>query len=277
MWRQKVLLGEGVADAVRVTEKERQLMEEGKRREPFARAYFSRAHGYRVFTTGMWVHPLDQRISASPDGCVVTEHGLVPLEIKSPSNGAHIDLVREHKDTLQLQTQIQCMGAPYGYLYYYYSENDERNRLIWVPSSREQWVEIVALVDDFLGYVNGRQPPAAVYRLSERQSIITRYRHKYAEFTTTLELLYCASPFWRKAAQDRDDRGCNTSASSAVIELKPAAKAANKRGAPQESGAPAERASEAARAAGVCHKRTCTEDSSSGSAGSQRDADADFF
>lgn len=262
LWRQKAM-GEQPRFSARALE----LMDEGKRREPEARAYFCRAHGYRAFTTGMWVHPMDQRISASPDALLVTEHGLVPLEIKSPCDNAIVDLEREHKDTLQLQAQIQCVGAPYGYLYYYYSEDDERNRLIWVPASDAQWLEIVALVDDFLGYVCGRQAPPAQCRLSEREYIIKRYKLKYAQFTTTLELLYsgrCALT----CAKDSNDRGSHAAKASAVVVAAIPA-ATHKRGAPQEGGKDAEEAAKRARPFGLDDKWPCPEDSSSGSAGSQ--------
>lgn len=262
LWRQKAL-GEQPRFSARALE----LMEEGKRREPEARTYFCRAHGYRAFTTGMWVHPLDQRISASPDALLVTEHGLVPLEIKSPDSTTLVNLQREHKDTLQLQTQIQCVGAPYGYLYYYYSEGDERNSLIWVPASDTQWMEIVALVDDFLGYVCGGQPPPVQCRLSEREYIIKRYKLKYAQFTTSLELLYCGRCAL-SCAKDSDNRGSHsTKASTVVVEAIPAA--TNKRGAPQEGGKGTEETTKRARPAGLCDEWPHAEDSSGGSAGSQ--------
>lgn len=263
LWRQKALDIKPSHTAYAL-----ELMRNGTEREPEARQYLIDAYEFCLYTTGMWVHPLDQRISASPDAVAVTEQGLVPVEIKSPDMSTIITLEREHKDTLQLQTQIQCMGAAYGYLYYYYSADDERNRLIWVPSSRTQWTEIVALVDDFLGYVSGHQPPPTKCTDSERTHIIKRYQLKYAQFTSTLSLIYCGRPALT-CAKDRNNRGDQASAASAIVELKGACKATNKRGAPQESGKDPEAAAKRTRPSGGGDEWPHAKDSGSGGAGSQ--------
>ena len=139
-----------------------QLIKHGRDWEPVARAEFAKMMQCVVVETGMWVHPIDQRLSASPDGLVVSVDGLLPLEIKCPNNNTRIDDRRRHKDSLQLQTQIQCTGAPYGFLFYFYPEAPEQWDVSVYFENWEQWMDIVSHADWFMACLQGRQFPKSV-------------------------------------------------------------------------------------------------------------------
>ena len=134
-----------------------ELIKHGQDWEAPARQSFSLIMDYPVMQTGIWVHPIDQRLSASPDGLVVTPDGLIPLEIKCPNTNTIVDDRRRHKDSLQLQTQIQCVGAPYGFLFYFFPDFPELCEIICYQENWEQWMDIVAHSDWFISCVWAQQ------------------------------------------------------------------------------------------------------------------------
>lgn len=135
------------------------LMKHGRDWEPYARREFEKLMQCPVIETGMWVHPIDQRLSASPDGLMLSCDGFLPLEIKCPNNNTQITEKRRHKDSLQLQTQIQCVGAPYGFLFYFYPDAPEKWEISCYLENWEQWMDIVAHADWMMACVKARQFP----------------------------------------------------------------------------------------------------------------------
>lgn len=146
----------------------------GKHFERYARRYFEETHELKVYETGLWVHPVEQRIAASPDGLFMSSAGHIPVEFKCPYKATTpISAARVHKDSLQMQTAIQCCGAPYGVLMYYWHDHDQPDAIaecFLIENNPSHWLQIVAHVDWFLSLVN--DPSAALivdYSLNRRR------------------------------------------------------------------------------------------------------------
>ncbi len=139
----------------------------GKYYEPYARAYFEHEFGVKVQETGLWVHPVDQRIAASPDGLFMSAAGHVPVEFKCPYRAMPpMKPERVHKDSLQLQTAIQCCDAPYGVLMYYWHRIETGGEPVvecyLIENNHSHWLQIVAHVDWFLSLVADSTAPLQV-------------------------------------------------------------------------------------------------------------------
>lgn len=158
------------------------MIDEGKRREPLARQWFSSEYNCPVMETGLWVHPVDQRLSASPDAlCWMAPYGQVPLEIKCPfDKRTKITNTRVHKDSLQLQTQIQCTQSQCGFLLYFYAPDDPDNLVFFVQSDWSLWLEIVAHAHWFIGLLQKEERPL---NLSGQYDLnIKRYATEFIEY-----------------------------------------------------------------------------------------------
>lgn len=140
------------------------LFDHGKEMEPAALDFFARSlrpHA-RVEKTGIWLLRQDPRIGATPDAKVTEANGMVvPLEIKCPYRDAYVPCPqRESKDLLQLQTQMEAMEAPYGYLLYYWSPT--QYSLIVKRRNSEHWAAIYWRAWVFLDYAqHDEEPPRA--------------------------------------------------------------------------------------------------------------------
>lgn len=206
----------------------------GKRFEQFARAWFEKEFAVRVQQTGLWVHPVDQRISASPDGLIMSSAGHIPVEFKCPYRAASpIKPQRVHKDSLQLQTTIQCTGAAYGLLVYYW--NDDLTEVYFIENNPSHWLQIVAHVDWFLSLVNdstaalivdyslnrrryaelvqqyfiaARQTDSGASLLQERLTAAGKRRRHSGEEGEAGGATACASP--KRAARERDEEGIDS-------------------------------------------------------------------
>lgn len=186
----------------------RMAMAHGKYYEPYAREEFLSKTALQGVETGMWVHPVDQRLSASPDALIWTNVGHVPLEIKCPYQAKEVTPERFHKDSLQLQTAIQCTGAPYGFLFYWFGHKDERNEYSVVFANPDVWHEIVALARHFIELVDS---PVTFY-LIDYATQLQRYENERAEAKySCTNRKRCLDP--PSAARKRNDCGPETARS----------------------------------------------------------------
>jgi putative phage-type endonuclease len=85
-------------------------MQEGKDREPLARAAYEFQHDVTVELVGFVPHPMIEQAGCSPDG-LVGDQGLI--EIKCPQQAAHFDTLingipSRYED--QMQMQMACTG-----------------------------------------------------------------------------------------------------------------------------------------------------------------------
>ncbi len=165
------------------------IMKRGQELEPLARLNFTERTGITLVQTGMWIHPIDQRLSASPDALCVTIDGLCPLEIKCPVPTTLVDDRRRHKDSLQLQTQIQCTAAPYGFLFYFFPDEPERCEITLYLADWEQWLDIVAHSDWFINCVYNRVIPKASLTEKEYEQNRSRYMLQQDEYWRFLKQL----------------------------------------------------------------------------------------
>lgn len=142
------------------------LFDHGKATEPDAIAAFCALRpNARVEKTGIWLLEMDPRIGATPDALVRENGHVVPLEVKCPYDADYVpDESRRSKDLVQLRTQIECVGAPYGYLFYYH--RDGQMEMILARRDPDYWADIYRAACVFLEYVRrDEQPP----RLSNAQ------------------------------------------------------------------------------------------------------------
>lgn len=161
------------------------MLDEGKRREPVARNWFSSEYNCPVMETGLWVHPVDQRIAASPDALAWMPElgGQVPLELKCPyDKRTKITSARVHKDSLQLQTQIQCTGAQCGFLVYFYAVDDPDNLVFFVQQDWSLWLEIVAHCHWFIDSIRQCENNPHLLEIDYNDHI-KRYSDEFIAFT----------------------------------------------------------------------------------------------
>ena len=162
----------------------------GKYWEPYARRWFELQFGVKVQETGLWVHPVDQRIAASPDGLFLSAAGHVPVEFKCPYRAKPgIKPERVHKDSLQLQTAIQCCDAPYGVLVYYWHDQlvladgsvvqqpQPTTECYLIENNHSHWLQIVAHVDWFLSLVADSTAPLQVNYSQNRLRYAKLFQH----------------------------------------------------------------------------------------------------
>lgn len=111
--------------------------------------------GYTVVASpGVFVHPKDCTIAASPDGLVMgpDEKLVATLEIKCPYTGswwlksAFEMFSKKPQYYLQVQAQLQCTGAEFGFFYVYWlptesqdSQPEETFKLIQVRRDDVLW------------------------------------------------------------------------------------------------------------------------------------------
>lgn len=148
------------------------LLDHGKATEPEAIEVFASQVRPQslVVKTGIWLLPSDVRIGATPDA-VVSEEGVdVPLEVKCPYDADYVVTAgRRLKDVIQVRTQMECMNAPYAYLFYYHP--DGLREAILVVRNASLWADIYDRACVFLHYVEQDEEPK---RLSKLQLIRER-------------------------------------------------------------------------------------------------------
>ena len=132
----------------------KRALEHGRVQEPNAVRRFERLMCVNTVATGIWAYPADTRIGASPDRLVVVGSTLVPLEIKCPVAGDYVPRVdRICCDAMQLQTHIQCVDAPYGFLFYFNAEQPDECTLIRLSRDDDYWNDFIyPLVCSFIHY-----------------------------------------------------------------------------------------------------------------------------
>lgn len=142
------------------------LLDHGKAEEPAAIAAFAALRpNSRAEKTGIWLLASDPRIGATPDALVTEGPYVVPLEVKCPFDADYeTDALRREKDLIQLRTQMECVGSPYGYLFYYH--RDGVLELIRAQRDADYWADIYRRAWIFLRYVERDEEPP---RLSKAQ------------------------------------------------------------------------------------------------------------
>ncbi len=78
-------------------------------------------------------HPKIEWLGASPDGIISISGNLIPLEVKCPQN---LPTLAPMHYWIQVQTQIECLNAPYGWFYAWTEEGSflekiTRDKLRW--------------------------------------------------------------------------------------------------------------------------------------------------
>ena len=116
-----------------------QFMRDGVEREPIARDLFQAVTGKDVDLCGSFNHPDIPMSSASPDGLIVDENAV--LEIKCPTAVTHAyNLLSRKMDTryvYQIQWQMACYEADYGYFASYHPDYPKEQRLRWLKVDRD--------------------------------------------------------------------------------------------------------------------------------------------
>ena len=116
-----------------------QFMRDGVEREPDARVLFESITGKPVTEVGSFTHPDIPMSSASPDGLIVDENAV--LEIKCPTAVTHAyNLLSKKMDTryvYQIQWQMACYEADYGYFASYHPDYPKEQRLRWLKVDRD--------------------------------------------------------------------------------------------------------------------------------------------
>ena len=130
-----------------------QFMRDGVEREPHARKLFEAVTGKEVAETGSFDHPTLNMSSASPDGLIVNENAV--LEIKCPTAVTHAyNLLSKKMDkryVYQIQWQMACCEADYGYFASYHPNFPKEQRLRWLKVERDDKLisEVERVVRDF--------------------------------------------------------------------------------------------------------------------------------
>ena len=130
-----------------------QFMRDGVEREPAARKLFEAVTGKEVAEVGSFIHPDIPMSSASPDGLIVDENAV--LEIKCPTAVTHAyNLLSKKMDAryiYQIQWQMACCEADYGYFASYHPDYPTDQRLRWLKVERDNKLisEVEMAVRDF--------------------------------------------------------------------------------------------------------------------------------
>ena len=123
-------------------------MHDGVEREPDARKLFEAVTGKEVTEVGSFDHPYLPNTAASPDGLITKENAI--LELKCPTPVTHGNNLLS--DTMpknyiyQVQWQIACCEADYGYFASYHPDYPKDLRLKWMKVEKDEKV-IGALVN----------------------------------------------------------------------------------------------------------------------------------
>ena len=117
-----------------------QFMRDGVEREPDARNLFQSITGKEVSEVGSFIHPDIPMSSASPDGLILDENAV--LEIKCPTAVTHAyNLLSKKMDSryiYQIQWQMACCEADYGYFASYHPDYPKEQRLRWLKVERDE-------------------------------------------------------------------------------------------------------------------------------------------
>ena len=125
-----------------------QAMRDGVEREPDARRLFEVITGKEVTEVGSFNHPYLPNTAASPDGLITDENAI--LELKCPTAITHANNLLS--DTMpknyiyQVQWQIACCEADYGYFASYHPDYPNDLKLKWMKVEKDEKV-IDALVN----------------------------------------------------------------------------------------------------------------------------------
>lgn len=172
------------------------------RMTPFLRDLFQHGHNFedlaaqrfqelvrpfaKLESTGIWLYGGDPRIGATPDRLVTESTGVVvPLEIKNP-----VELTTEatpervEKDLIQLRVQMRAMGAPYGYLFYYWQKNDTHECYI-AYNDDEKWESIYQRLWVFLHYVEKDEEPPRLSKAAKEKEFDLYWLHHAPKSTTS--------------------------------------------------------------------------------------------
>ena len=130
-----------------------QAMHDGVEREPAARDLFELVTGKEVALCGSFNHPDIEMASASPDGLLRDENAV--LEIKCPTAVTHAyNLLSKKMDKryiYQIQWQMACCEADYGYFASYHPNYPKEQQLRWLKVDRDDKLitEVERVVRDF--------------------------------------------------------------------------------------------------------------------------------
>jgi len=130
-----------------------QAMHDGVEREPDARTLFEAVTGKEVALCGSFNHPTIEMASASPDGLLRDENAV--LEIKCPTPVTHAyNLLSKKMDKryiYQIQWQMACCEADYGYFASYHPDYPKAQQLRWLKVDRDDKLisELEMVVRDF--------------------------------------------------------------------------------------------------------------------------------
>ena len=128
-------------------------MHDGVEREPDARKLFEAVTGKEVQECGSFNHPDIKMASASPDGLILAENAV--LEIKCPTPVTHAyNLLSKKMDKryiYQIQWQMACCEADYGYFASYHPDYPKAQQLRWLKVDRDDKLisELEMVVRDF--------------------------------------------------------------------------------------------------------------------------------
>ena len=119
-----------------------QFMRDGVEREPIARKRFELVTGKDVALCGSFDHPTIANSSASPDGLLRNENAV--LEIKCPTAVTHayniLSKKMDKRYIYQIQWQMACCEADYGYFASYHPDYPTDQRLRWLKVDRDDLV-----------------------------------------------------------------------------------------------------------------------------------------
>ena len=130
-----------------------QFMRDGVEREPAARKLFEVFSGKEVAEVGSFIHPDIPMSSASPDGLIVDDNAV--LEIKCPTAVTHaynlLSKTMDKRYVYQIQWQMACCKADYGYFASYHPDFPGDQRLRWLKVERDNKLisEVEMAVKDF--------------------------------------------------------------------------------------------------------------------------------
>ena len=130
-----------------------QAMYDGVEREPDARDLFELVTGKDVALCGSFDHPDIPNSSASPDGLLRNENAV--LEIKCPTAVTHayniLSKKMDKRYIYQIQWQMACCEADYGYFASYHPDYPREQQLRWLKVDRDDKLitEVERVVRDF--------------------------------------------------------------------------------------------------------------------------------
>ena len=182
LWRER----KGLADAT-PSAYVQAMMDNGKDQEVSAARHcaFVLSEKNKCFvqlhTTGIWAcEQFAHLFGASVDRIYwADDKTAIPIELKVPSQPGYVPpQERIDMDTFQVLTAIECMRAPYGYLFYYDPSDLDNYTLVKIERNVHIWRNIYCYVRDFEQLCKGDTPPRPLSN-AVREQILAQYSPEF--------------------------------------------------------------------------------------------------